>query len=213
MRKHLIAMFQNNFLQPFPTVKVIAGIIIDNIYDVRHSNLVISKNLINEFKNIDINRLKILKDKFLAREAKNLYANYAVNEDGSTTKAQLKIPKKDSENRKQIKKLIRKQCNDDDILQKVKIAEKRMKVCMNKRKLENGNVTDVSKKIKVEMNDYDDISSAELENEIQKSNSMKLKHYKTLQRKFYEGIHNDAIIKQDFDENIISIYSLGEINF
>ena len=77
---------------------------------------------------------------------------------------------------------------------------------MNKRKLENDNVTDFSKKIKVEINDYDDISSAELENEIQKSNSMKLKHYKTLQRRFYEEIHNDAIIKQDFDENIISIY-------
>ena len=83
---------------------------------------------------------------------------------------------------------------------------------MNKWKLENDNVTDVSKKIKVKMNDYDDISSAELENDIQKCNSMKLKHYKTLQRRFYKGIHNDDIIKQDFDENIISIYSLGEIN-
>ena len=83
---------------------------------------------------------------------------------------------------------------------------------MNKRKLENDNVTDFSKKIKVEINDYDDISSAELQNEIRKSNSMKLKHYKTLQRKFYEGIHNDAIIKEYFDENIISIYSLEEMN-
>ena len=46
MRKHLIAMFQNNFLQPFPTVKVIAGIIINNIDDVGHSNLVISKILL-----------------------------------------------------------------------------------------------------------------------------------------------------------------------
>ena len=87
-----------------------------------------------------------------------------------------------------------------------------MKICMNKRKLENDNVTDVSKKIKVEMYDYDDISSAELENKIQKSNCMKLKHYKILQRRFYEEIHNDAIIKQDFDENIITIYSLGEMN-
>ena len=59
-----------------------------------------------------------------------------------------------------------------------------MKIGMNKWKLENDNVTDISKKIKVQMNDY--VSSAELENEIQKSNSMKLKHYKTLQRKFYE---------------------------
>ena len=125
MRKHLIAMFQNNFLQPFPTVKVIAGIIIDNIYDVRHSNLVISKNFIDEFKNIDINQLEILKDKFLAREAKKLYANYTVNEDGSTTKAQLKSTKKDSENRKRIRKLIRKQYKDDDILQRVKICRKK----------------------------------------------------------------------------------------
>ena len=54
MRKHLIAMFQSNFFQPFPTVKVIAGIIIDNFID--------------EFKNIDINQLEILKDKFVARK-------------------------------------------------------------------------------------------------------------------------------------------------
>ena len=125
MRKHLIAIFQNNFLQLFPTVKIIAGIIIDNIDDVRHSNLVISKNFIDEFKNIDINQLEILKDKFLAREAKNLYANYTVNEDGSTTKAQLKSTKKDSENRKRIRKLIRKQYKDDDILQRVKICRKK----------------------------------------------------------------------------------------
>ena len=70
--------------------------------------------------------------------------------------------------------------------------------------MENDNVTDVSKKIKVEMNDYDDISSARLENEIQKSNSMKLKDYKTLQRKFYEGIHNENIILMKI--SYLSIY-------
>ena len=63
----------------------------------------------------------------------NLYANYTVNEDDSTTKAQLKSTKKDSENRKRIRKLIRKQHKDDDILQRVNISEKRMKICMNKR--------------------------------------------------------------------------------
>ena len=100
-------MFQNDFLQPFPSIKVIS----------------------------------------------HLYANYTINEDGSTTEAQLKSTKKDSGIWKRIRKLIRKQPKDDDISQRVEIVEKRMKICMIKRQLKNDNVTDVSKKIKVEMND------------------------------------------------------------
>ena len=48
-------MFQNNLLQPFPEIKVISGIVIDDIDDIRHYNLIISRNYIDEYKNIDIN--------------------------------------------------------------------------------------------------------------------------------------------------------------
>ena len=58
----------------------------------------------------------------------NLYANYTVNEDGSTTKAQLKSTEKDSENLKRNRKLIRKKHKDDDILQRVKIAKEGWKL-------------------------------------------------------------------------------------
>ena len=40
-----------------------------------------------------------------------------------------------------------------------------MKICMNKRQFENDNVTDVSKKMKIEMNDDGDDSNADPEDE------------------------------------------------
>ena len=46
--------------------------------------------------------------------------------------------------------------------------------------MENDNVTDVSKKIKVEMNDDGDDSNADPEDEIKKNNAIKVKDYKTL---------------------------------
>ena len=53
----------------------------------------ISRNFIDEYKNIDINQLEILKDKFLASKARNLYANYIINGHGSATEVQLKSTK------------------------------------------------------------------------------------------------------------------------
>ena len=126
MRKHLSTMYRDNFFQLFPTTNVIPEIVIDDINALVHSKMVISKNFIDEYVNIDINYLETLRDKFRSREATKIYEKHTINGDGSITKVVTKHTKRnDPEAERKVKKSKRKQEKNDGILQRVVDAEKK----------------------------------------------------------------------------------------
>ena len=90
------------------------------------------------------------------------------------------------------------------------MLKKKIKACLEKRKLENQSDGNVLKKIKLEK--FDNVDNSDNEEDIKRKNADIIKIYNSIQRRFNKNTHNDAIIKLDMNENAISTYSLGEMN-